>query len=188
MTDKKKRPPLMFPGKSTTDVEKFHESHVGEKPVLCDPPEGGWDSSYVPGFSDLRHMNEELKKKGKKPVPLPANVLWVRSTGKDDYRGMIEYRRQGYEIVNDATPEGTSETLNRYGYGLPPAAQIMPDGTIRRDDVILAWCTGEQHAKNVKQHEEYRRWRSGSSPSEDIEMTTEVEEKLEVSDQDVSWE
>jgi hypothetical protein len=188
MARKKKAKPV-FPGKTLSQVEKFYKEKDTERkePLLVEPPEGGWDSSYVPGFSDQRAMNEVLEHQGRKPVEMPANVAWARATGEQDYRGLIDWRRQGYEILKVDPETETCENLRKHGWDLPPAAQVMPDGTIRRDDVLLVYCPGDKHRENIERHEQKRDSRQGISSRDGIEMETEESRKIGVKDDEVNW-
>jgi hypothetical protein len=53
----------------------------------------------------------------------------------------MQYRRDGYRPA-------TVEDLNRLGFGMPVAAQILPDGSIQREDTALFIVDGDRARKN----------------------------------------
>lgn len=182
MPDKKKRQPIVFPGHTKLSGDRHEESGVGLKARDVEPPDGGWDSTYVPGYSDMKHMNEILKLRKQKPLDMPANVIWVPR----DYRGFMPYQKKGYAIITDAKLDETgtkrSEMLEQHGWEVAPAARVMPDGTIQKDDLVLAYVPGDRHRAEVRKDEEYRKFREGGP------METEHEEKIKVSDEEVYFE
>ena len=179
----RKAVPLIFTKTPTTSAEKHHAT--GEPDRLrtsVEPPEGGWDSSYVPEYSDHRHMNVQLCKQGKNPVELPAHLCWVPKM----YRGMMPYDRKGYKVIEDANPETrTSDLLQKHGWGMPPAATITPEGRIEKDDSYLAYVDGERYKKEVEKDLAHRKYMEGASTAEHIEMKTEESKKVRLSSDDV---
>ncbi len=192
MADNKKRP-VIFPSERKADAVRHYETGQGDTTAgTIEPPRGGWDSSYVPGFSELRHANSYAKtlqgrREGYTEVELPCNIAWIRYAGDHDYRGMIEWRKKGYEIITVDTTTGKAELLEKHGFGIPPAAQVTSDGMIRRDDTVLAYCDGETHRKNIREHEEYRAFMQGASTQATIEMETEESRKIRIGPDDASF-
>lgn len=177
---KSKRGPVVFPGKTVPAGDKHEESGAGHKPKLVAPPDGGWDASYVPGFSDMRHMNDALKAKGKHGVDLPANVCWVPR----NYRGFMPYKRKGYEVITDAQLDESgnkrSEMLEKHGWEVAPAADVREDGTIQKDDLVLAYVPGDRYREEERKEAEYRAYMEGST-GKNVEVTTEHSEKIQIS-------
>ena len=193
MSDDKKRP-LIFPSSRKPDAVRHHETGAGETTTgSIEPPRGGWDSSYVPGFSELRHANKyartaQGRRAGYRETELPANLAWIRYAGEGDYRGMIEWRKKGYEIITVDPETGKAQLLEQYGWSLPPASQITSDHMIRRDDTVLAYCDGETHKKNIREHAEYREFMQGASTQATIEMETEEKRKIRVGPDDAVFD
>jgi hypothetical protein len=177
--DRKTIKPLLFGGTSKTDAEKHHEQNAGMKAKLVEPPEGGWDSSYVEGFSDQRHMNEKLKSKGQKPIELPANLAWVPK----DYRGFMPWKKLGYEVINDATADRHSNMLDQHGWGFPPAGHVDKDGTIAKDDMLLAYIPGDKYRKVQRDEEAHRKFMETGVGSGTVQMETEEFRKIELTDE-----
>ena len=154
--DKPKRGPIVFPGRTVMSGDKHEESGAGHRQKLVEPPEGGWDASYVPGYSDMRHMNDALRARGKEGIKVPANVCWVPR----NYRGFMPYKKKGYEVITDAKLDevGTkrSEMLEKHGWEVAPAADVREDGTIQKDDLVLAYVPGDRYREEMKKEEEHR--------------------------------
>jgi len=183
---KRKAVPLIFPKAATTAAEKFYQAGEGERQeASAVPPEGGWDSSYVPQFSDHKHMNEILKSMGKEQVALPANLCWV----PQGYRGFMPWEKKGYTVITDAVEvdgERKSKTLEQFGWGFPPAATVTPDGRIRKDDAYLAYVGKDRYDHEVAKDLEDRRFRESGGGAEHIDMTTEESRKIRLSDDDIA--
>lgn len=192
MTRPKK--PMLF-AKAPSDVRRHHEDPTvasvkaapGQYIGAAEPPEGGWDAFYVPGYSDIRALNDHRLRDGLPAVPVPAGVAWVRYTrdNRDHYSGAQKWFRAGYKIVEDAREENgekRSQLLEDFGYGAPPAAVVTNEGHFRVDDVVLAWCPGEKHEKNIREHAEKRKFREGKKvgPRGLAGTETEHEEKITV--------
>ena len=179
----RKAVPLIFTKPPTTAAEKHHNTGEAERVrTSVEPPEGGWDSSYVPEYSDHKHMNEELRKQGKKPVDLPANLCWVPKS----FRGMMPYDRKGYTVIDDVNQEtGVSDLLQKHGWGMPPAATITPEGRIEKDDSYLAYVDAERHKVEEDKDLASRRFREGGAAPDSITMTTEQSKKVRLSSDDI---
>ena len=132
------------------------------------------DAGYIPGYSEQVRANEIAKidptienfttsrhiktkeglnlrdhylKKYGDPRPLPVRFKWVRV---EDMRGdegapnvrkdLLPYLKDGYKIA-------TQDDLNAHSYGMPPAANVAADGTIRRGDVALMVVDAEGAAR-----------------------------------------
>lgn len=137
---KKQKPMLFgnmqFDAAALEDVEKFE----GEN----------FDWSYVPGYSEQRRMNEITVRNGHKPTPIDK-LYWARVSRVDgtnvDYREAVTVSRLGYRAC-------TVEDLKERGWGMPPAAHVAPDGTIRREDTALAIVDSGTAKKNQKRQQQ----------------------------------
>jgi len=177
---KKKRKPLVFSQQQKSEAQKFAKNPERLRSHMAEPPLGGWDSSYVPGYSDARHHNEILKREGKKPVPLPIRLQWMRmANDSHDYRDIIKWKRLGYEPLECA--EGGCAKLEEHGYDLPPAGHIDPQDHIRKDDLILGWTSGERAAKNLADEEAYKKAIHDVPAQDTIEGEVEEEEQVYLS-------
>jgi hypothetical protein len=149
-----KRKPMIFPGQKTNTSEKFVAEKKGmEQMGRAEPPEGGWDANYVPGYSDERHYWESQGKNSS--LEMPGRLQWIRATGAQaNYRDTLEWSRKGY-IVLKCVPRADGgwdppTELAKHGWGIPPVAEIQENGVIRKgtEDAVLAYCDGEQARKN----------------------------------------
>lgn len=126
----------MFDATALEDIEKFE----GES----------FDWSYVPGYSEQRKINELRVRDGKKPIEMDK-LYWPRASRIDgtnvDYREAVTVSRLGYRAC-------TVEDLKERGWGMPPAAHVAADGTIRREDTVLAIVDSDRAAKNLKKQNE----------------------------------
>jgi len=187
MTEKKKRGPVVFPGRTVMSGDKFEGSGEGRKTKLVEPPEGGWDASYVPGYSDMRHMNDALRARKKKGIDLPANVCWVPRS----YRGFMPYRKKGYAVITDATIDESgnkrSDMLEKHGWEVAPAADVREDGTIQKDDLILAYVPGDRWREEERKEAEHRAFMEGTT-GKNVEVETERSEKIRLTDDDAVFE
>ena len=176
MADKPKRGPVHFPGVKAPLAEQYYQSEEGKKAYKVEPPEGGWDSSYVPGFSDQKHMNEMLKLQGEKPLGLPANLCWLPINKK----ALMLWTKKGYEVITDGNPETqTSEMLAKHGWKVPEQATVMPNGTIQREDVVLGYVPGERYLEEQEKEAEERAFREGAT------LETEEKRKVQLTDDDI---
>jgi hypothetical protein len=151
MFDKK---PLLFGNEETTIDEAAGKLEDGEIRDFYDP-------SSVPGHAEQVMANEiesseamsasvkegYYRRFGTGPTDLEADFRWVRTQGPDGKRSYnadvaaMQYRRDGYRPA-------TVEDLNRLGFGMPVAAQILPDGSIQREDTALFIVDGDRARKN----------------------------------------
>lgn len=155
--------PLIFANKTVSDAEKHWAQHDNLKTWRAEPPLGGWDSSYVPGYSDERHY---WSAKGEVPIEhMDARLQWVRAVGENDYRGWMPWARMDYVLVR-VEDDGTIPLLDKHGWERPPAAQVMPDGTLRRDDTLLAYCDGDTARKHHREERAHAAKVRGDNPPE----------------------
>ncbi len=160
MTDKK-REPMIWPGQKTNTSERFEAENKGKVQMgTAEPPEGGWDSNYVPGYSDERHYWEQQGKNSS--LEMPGRLQWIRAHGAQaNYRDTLEWSRQGYIVLKCIKHEKGENgdwgggwdpptEMAKHGWGRPPVAEIQDDGVIRTgtEDAVLAYCDGERAAKN----------------------------------------
>lgn len=129
------RKPLLFGSNqldaaALEDIEKFEEEN--------------FDYSYVPGYSEQRRLNELAVRDGHKATPMDK-LYWARVSRTDgsdvDYRDAVTVSRLGYRAC-------TIDDLKERGWGMPPAAVVAPDGTIRREDTALAIVDSDRAKKN----------------------------------------
>lgn len=105
------------------------------------------DASYVPGYSDVRRLNELRRVKGEPLLPQKGRAQWVRITRKsgdfvnESDEGMTEWMRLGYRACG-------LDDLQRLGWGMPPAATVGPDGLIRRGDAALFFVDADRADEN----------------------------------------
>ena len=178
-----KKHPLLYSQTPKADAERHWETNQGMQPqkaeVIAEPPMGGWDSSYIPGYSDIRHLNELLKKDGLEERLLPIRLQWIRSTGETDRRDMMQWGRLGYELVKADPQTKRSDLLEKHGFGFPPAAHVTPEGLIRKDDLLLAFVDGVQAQKNFDKEREFtREFESSSGDNPEIQFEEEKREKV----------
>jgi hypothetical protein len=187
------RKPFVYPGKTDSVAEKFSHDPKAHEKHLAEPPLGGWDANYVPGYSDHRHLNELRVRRGEKPIPLPAKLHWIRATGERvGYRDLMEWTRKGYKVIDDAEERDGkpfSETLAQHGWGWPPVGTIQ-NGMIRKgnEDLILAYVDGDRARQNEREDAEYRAMMEGASGEAHIESETETRETVQLSDADVKFD
>src|SRR3990167_381766 len=117
------------------------------------------DSTFVPGFSNLRRERDlaiaevAAGKRHAKDVPtMPFNLRWARNQrqdGKPDSSKVFAHNTKGYEQISREKHVGHGKIIP----SLPPGAVEGQDGTIRNGDTVLMIATKEAAAKNetVKQ-------------------------------------
>lgn len=92
------------------------------------------DVTYVPGFSDLRRAADMARAEGKKPLPLPINLRWVRRTRRDgsptNERTVI-VSRAGFVPVTKA------DVGQPWLTSLPAGCQELADGSLGNADMVL---------------------------------------------------
>ena len=110
----------------------------------------GFDYSYVPGYSEARRRNEHAVRDGRKPIPMDK-LYWARSSRPDgsnvDYREAVTVSRLGYRAC-------TLDDLRERGWGMPPAAHVAADGSIRREDTVLAIVDNDIARRNQRRQQE----------------------------------
>ena len=136
---------------NTTALSEFGD--LTETAAFHDPTLMDRDMSYVPGFSEMRR-NQAIKmaeyaagKCAKEDIPfLPVNLRWARvqnRAGQTDTSKAHAHGGKGYKFVNVKEHVGQD-----WLKALPPGAEQMADGTIRRGDTALMWCPREAAAKS----------------------------------------
>ncbi len=172
MAKKKKREPMLFSTPPTTEAEKFNREGItpSRDIFLVEPPLGGWDSSYVPGYSDIRHFNDLATRDGKKLMELAVRLQWARWEGEQHNRDLLPWLRQGYEfVVVDQADK--ARWFRDLGYGFPPAARVDAQGYVRRDDTVLMFCDAAQAAKNLRKERDYQDLVNAIPPGENLDET-----------------
>lgn len=111
------------------------------------------DSTYTPGFSEMRQERDlqilEVSKgerQGHDVRTLPVNVRLVRCStplnAKPDGRKVLRSGTKGYKPV-------TMEDVGKDWFTvLPPGAEVQPDGTIRKGDVMYMVTDAKQAGRN----------------------------------------
>lgn len=132
--------PLLF-GDPTPDAERIERAKFLRNQ---------WDRSYVPVYSERVVENEIRVRDGLDPLPTPK-LCWIPVSNLDgtnvDGRRTAPYAMAGFQLA-------TKAVLDHYGYGMPPAAHLAPDGTIRREDAALAFVNEEVADFNRRQRRE----------------------------------
>jgi len=188
------QPPLIHPGREAANTsERWEESQRGKKAYRVEPPEGGWDANYVPGYSDERHMWES---KGQSPtLNMPARLQWVRCVAQEPaYRDWMEWSRKGYILLKADPETRVCPELERHGWEMPPAAFIKPNGLIQKgtDDAVLAYCAGDAAKENYRKERADTEYQEGVKPRQGtqtgvlLESHEEERSKVKLSDDDVS--
>jgi hypothetical protein len=119
--------------------------------------EDSFDPMYIPGYTEIQKANaiaevddlvwrethpgvskeDEYRKLGTHPQPLPVHFQAVRVAGMDGThnanvsRDKAEYDRWGYE------PAKYPEHFQPHGFGQPVFYTVQADGTLRREDLQL---------------------------------------------------
>lgn len=126
---------ISFDASAIEDIEKFEDD--------------GFDWSYVPGYSEQRRLNELEVRKGRKAQQMDK-LYWARASRVDgtnvDYREAVTVSRLGYRAC-------TIDDLKERGWGMPPSAHVAADGSIRREDTILAIVDYDRAQKNFRRQE-----------------------------------
>ena len=181
MALKTSKQPVIF-GDPMDDQERATFTH----PKLRD---GDYDPFYIPGYTEQRQANdiakghsgvlpEHVKKKyytrfGKAPGEMRHEFKWVRiasPSGEHSYNADVDatmYAQKGYRPVEITSKE---DFESKYGYGFPPAAQIV-DGKIRQLDVALFVIDGEQARLNEEEQRAYNEWFHGANQPKQGEQT-----------------
>lgn len=124
----------------------------------------GFDYSYVPGYSEQRRMNEHAIRDGMKPLQIDK-LFWARAARPDgsnvDYREAVTVSRLGYRAC-------TLDDLRERGWGMPPAAHVAADGSIRREDTVLAIVDNDRARKNQRRQQEATAAFEGRNDSPDL--------------------
>lgn len=160
------RKPVILPD-YTKDTER--EEALDFDPSIFDQS----DPSWIPGYSEIvqandieaaddltfrnQHSSTNITKEylysniiKAHPRKLPVVFRWLRVAGPNGLnsynadRDRMDYTKRGYRLAKQ-------EDLTGNGFGLPPAAHVEADGTIRRDDVALFVVDGRAERA-------YERW------------------------------
>ena len=134
----------------------FGENPLNDLRVSNMEASGNIDASFVPGYSNIRRINDLRRARGEKTLPQSARAQWVRVqqrsgeyVAKTD-EGMIEYSRLGYVAAG-------LDDLERLGWGMPPTASVGEDGLIRRGDLALFYVDAERAEENREEQREINR-------------------------------
>jgi len=127
-----------------------------------------YDASSVPGHAELviardlakagSRLSEDVKQGyykrfGAEPADLPADLRWIRETGPDGKRSYnADVTKMGY--LRDGYRPATVDDLRSVGFGLPPAGEVLPDGSIRREDTRLYIVDGDRARELEKEANE----------------------------------
>lgn len=186
----KSQKPMVFATPSSKQDEVIEEIASGEYRDSVIKP--FYDPSSVPGHAELvmardiekgRNLPERVKQSyyhrfGTEPKPLPAELRWIRETGPDGRRSYnadvskMQYLRDGYRPAS-------VDDLRRVGYGLPVAAEVLPDGSIRREDTRLYIVDGVRARELEQQANEaagYQPERAAQHPG-DVWLAVEERER-----------
>ena len=132
--------PLLF-GDPVPDAERMEQARFLRHK---------WDRSYVPVYSERQVENEIRVKDGLDPIPGPR-LIWLPISNLDgsnvDGMRLSPYTMLGYTWM-------TKQHLDHYGFGMPPAAHLAEDGTIRREDSALAFVNADIADLNRKHRRE----------------------------------
>lgn len=164
--------PLMFGDKALDfeQLEKFDE-------IM----EAGWDSAYIPGYSDKRRENELRVLKGQKAIPLPLRFQWIRASTVNGKAvattEMYNWARLGYR-------KATKEVLDEHGYGLPPAAFENPDGDIMKEDLVLAFVPEDIALRNKKRQDQTNAEFQGFASEDHIEVEERTDKRVNLQFED----
>ncbi len=147
-----------------------------------------WDHSYVRGYSEQRRENEKLVARGREPVKMDR-LQWIRVSkvnGQDtDMRDRGTFMRLGYQFVIGEHDKQTCQDFidRKWGApatGVPDAAYVAPDGTIRREDSALAIVDYEQAQRNLDRKNHLRAASKGETYATDASAGgIYVEESIE---------
>ena len=157
--------PLLF-GDKTLDYQQLEEIEALQA--------GGWDSSYVPGYSEKRRENELRVAKGLQEVALPR-LQWVRANHVDGRAiatsEMYKWAKLGYQRV-------TEEDFEDLGISMPPAAHKGADGSICKEDLVLCYVPEDVAKRNkLRQEAETARFQ-GMGAGDHIEIQERKDTKV----------
>ena len=111
------------------------------------------DTTYTPGFSEMRQERDlqilevsQGTRQGNDVRALPVNVRLVRCSAplsaKPDGRKLLKNSMKGYRAI-------TKDDVGKEWFkSFPPGAEEMPDGTIRKGDVMYMVADAKQAARN----------------------------------------
>lgn len=158
--------PLMF-GDKTLDFEQLE--------AFDQIMEAGWDSAYIPGYSDKRRENEIRVKEGQKPIPLPLRFQWIRASTVNGKAvattEMYNWARLGYR-------KATKDVLEENGYGMPPAAFVNPDGDIMKEDLVLAFVPEDIARRNQSRQNQINAEFQGFAAEDHIEVEERTDKRV----------
>lgn len=135
----------------TQAVSEFGD--LTESAAFYDPNLIDRDHTYVPGYSEGQRkvataLNEFHQGRiAKSDIPFQqVRLRWARSqnrAGNPDTAKTYAHGNKGYRLVNADEHKGQAWLTQ-----VPPGADIMADGSIRRGDTVLMYCSREDAAKN----------------------------------------
>lgn len=164
--------PVIY-GNSSTKAEKRAERYVRDgRQHENEPPHafipGYWEQvkandistgvADVSGGEKTRGITEDEKQElysrfGTEPAELPYHFQFVRTmdrTGNENAavvkRTRLDYEQKGYRPAKeeDFEPDGK---FGKLGYEIPPDAEVLGDGTIRRIDTTLYYTEGDNYRR-----------------------------------------
>lgn len=134
----------------TQAVSEFGD--LTESAAFHDPTIMDRDATYVPGYSEgQRLVSTKLAefqqgKIAKGDIPFQSvRLRWARSqnrSGTPDTMKTHAHGQKGYRLVNK---EHVGQSWLK---DLPPGCEVLPDGSIRRGDTVLMYCSREDAAKS----------------------------------------
>lgn len=149
-------------------------------------------ADYIPGYSEAVMANDlekslsistGVKEKyykrdfGTGPRILPVEFKWVRVLGPTGEASAsanedtFQYTKLGYQPVIVRSVEDWNKQFGEYGFGFPPAAQISPDGMIRRRDAALFYVDRETADRlEDERMEENARFLGNNQPNADANL------------------
>lgn len=147
---------LKVPLIPTAAISEFGD--LRESSAFNDPQVMDQDTSYVPGFSEMRRTHDIQKAeylRGERTwdsvLKLPVNLRWARcqdKAGTPDSTKVFRAGTKGYVPVNGHTIEKGGDSGNDWLTAMPPGCVLGPDGSIRRGDVQLMVCSKEDAARS----------------------------------------
>lgn len=179
-SDDERKPFLLGPsGGGSKQDEALVKMAVGEYDDEIKP---FYDPSSVPGHAEQQLANdmaegnlpEHVKRSyyrrfGVEPAPHEQDYRWVRDVGPDGKRSYnaevtkMTYRRQGYRPA-------TADDLRSAEHGIPPTAEVLPDGSVRREDTRLYVIDGER----ARQLDKEARERAGATSEREAKHPGDV--------------
>lgn len=143
----------LIPTAAISEFGDLRESAAFNDPAVMDQ-----DSTYVPGFSEMRRTHELHKaeyakgdRRWEDVLKLPVNLRWARSqdkAGTPDSTKVFRHGSKGYVPVNGNPVDKGGDNGRDWLKNLPPGCVLQADGSIRRGDVTLMVCSKEDAARS----------------------------------------